>query len=317
MNQNVDIGINWPYFFQLFPKIWLIKADRSNLFNETANNLDDEDELLDAEELSHKKKLNQNLKPNNENSSPLSHAMAGSLSQESLNQDETRDLQQSDIIKKFTESEKLKNQLEDKKRNLKSSNSKYSNSDIITEFVSIKSIKSNNSNKVMYPISAEKFAKFESMLFDLVGFSTSSFKVENEPDKHASNLNKIDIINSKFIPNMEVFSNKLEINPANHAQLKKFANRNGVNSSHSDMDNASIEEERVQNLYFKAKLVTIILNESIRPRRACRVLLTKRNTNSLDSIINEIENIFKVDSIKKIFNLSGLQVIKIKTFFFF
>ncbi|RNA27257.1 serine threonine- kinase DCLK2 isoform X3, partial [Brachionus plicatilis] len=282
-------------------------ADRPNLLNETAN-LDEEDELLDAEELSHKKKLVENIKHTHENSSPLSHALAGSLSQESLNQDESRDLQQKDILNKFSESEKNKTQTEDKKRNLKSSNSKYSNSDIITEFVNIKSIKSNKSNKVMYPISAEKFAQFESMLFDLVGFTTSSYKVEDEQATKAPRLDKIDITNSKFVPNMEVLSHKLEINSANHVQVKKVNARNGLDSANSDTDNASLDEERTQNLYFKAKLVTIMLNEPLRPRRACRVLLTKRNTNSLDSIINEIENIFKVDSIKKIFNLSGLMI---------
>lgn len=264
---------------------------------------------MDAEELSHKKKLVENIKhKNGSSSSPLSHAIAGSLSQESLNQNESKDLHQNDILKKLNESEKLKTQTEENKKNLKSSNSKYSNSDIIIEFFNIKSIKSNKSNKVMYPISAEKFSQFESMLFDSLGFTTSSYKPEDEMDKKMPNLNKIDILNSKFIPNMELLSNKLEINSANHVQIKRNTGRNDIRSPHSDMENASIEEERAKNIFLKAKLVTIILNEPIRPRRACRVLLTKRNTNSLDSIIYEIENIFKVDNIKKIFNLCGLQV---------
>lgn len=271
--------------------------------------MDDDDELLDAEELSHKKKLVENIKyKNDSSSSPLSHAMAGSLSQESINQNESRDLNQTDILKKFNESEKIKNQIDEKKLNLKSSNSKYSNSDIITEFFKIKSIKSNKGNKVMYPISAEKFSQFESMLFDSLGFTTNSYKPEQEQDKKMPNLNKNDILNSKFIPNMEILSNQLEINSANYVQVKRNTLQNGTGSSHNDMDNSSVEEERTKNLFLKAKLVTIMLNEPIRPRRACRILLTKRNTNSLDSIIYEIENIFKVDNIKKIFNLCGLQV---------
>ncbi|CAF0754761.1 unnamed protein product [Brachionus calyciflorus] len=273
------------------------------------NNQDDEEDLLDAEELSRKKKLVDNVK--HDNPSPLSNAMVGSLSQESLNQEDSNDFVENDILKKFnSESEKkTSQQLDDKKRQVKSSNSKYSNSDIITEFVNIRSIKSPLNNKVMYPISADKFAQFESKLFDLIGLTGGNFKMDDTQNKKGINLDKTEVLNANFIPNMEVLSNKLEINSVNQIQLKKMNNRTSFNASRSDTDNGSLaDDERTQNLYLKAKLVTLMLNESVRPRRACRVLLTKRNTSSLDNIINEIENIFKVDNIKKIFNLSGMQI---------
>lgn len=208
----------------------------------------------------------------------------------------------------------MDNNLVDRKRNeiLKSSSSRRQSVEIdfANDYLNIKTIKSNNSNKLLYPVSAEKFSQFESLLFDLVGFTNTPYKTSDLESKKTTEFLKDDYSNTQFIPNMESLTQKLEINPANRIQLKKNVPQKNSNSqSNKEKDFESIEcEQKLYDMNYKAKLVTVILNQSIRPRKAGRILLTKRNTANLDSILNEIGNFFKTESIRKLFNLSGVQV---------
>jgi hypothetical protein len=73
--------------------------------------------------------------------------------------------------------------------------------------------------------------------------------------------------------------------------------------------------EDFKKIELRPKLATIILNQTTRPRKALRLLLTKRNTVSLDAVLNELSYLFKLEApIRRIYSLTGDQVRQILQF---
>lgn len=68
--------------------------------------------------------------------------------------------------------------------------------------------------------------------------------------------------------------------------------------------------------FIKPKLVTIIRN-GIKPRKAVRILLNKKTAHSFDQVMNDITSAIKLDTgaVRKVFTLSGKQVICLSDFF--
>jgi hypothetical protein len=137
--------------------------------------------------------------------------------------------------------------------------------------------------KLIYPLSAMKFTQFQADLFDAIGIKDKKEDQSNEM-YHVKDLNQFinDKLSSALIENIN--------------NLKEVAFKQNLN-----------KQERNKN---SSKIITIILNQSIRPRRIGRLLLNKRNTTNLDAMLSEISNLFKMDytSIKKLYSLNGKEV---------
>jgi len=139
--------------------------------------------------------------------------------------------------------------------------------------------------KLIYPLSAMKFTQFQADLFDAVGIKDKKEEISNEMYQ-VKDLSQFlnDNLSSALIEN---------INNLSEVALKQDSNKQEGNKNTS-------------------KIITIILNQSIRPRRIGRLLLNKRNTANLDAMLSEISNLFKMDytSIKKLYSLNGKEVRK-------
>ena len=107
-----------------------------------------------------------------------------------------------------------------------------------------------------------------------------------------------------------VLENKMTKSAKSNATSTKSTLGINVNSEYRNMlDEYEKQSEKTKN---KAKLVTIVLNESnVRPRRSGKLLISRKQTTNFDSGLNEISNMFKVDYalIKRLFDLNGIQVI--------
>lgn len=181
------------------------------------------------------------------------------------------------------------------------------NENTSNNFVQIKSFQTSPNGSSKYVISAEKFAEFEANLFDLLGIQSTPFKVDTT-NQSAVNY---DTDRSKIVSDMSVFEKNLELNAFSGVQLKKIVKteaekaKNLVKSSLLSDDSATNT-----NIEFRSKVITVILNRPNRPRPAGRLLLTKKNSATIDSVLNEIGNMFKANAaqIRKLFNLRGTQV---------
>jgi hypothetical protein len=181
-------------------------------------------------------------------------------------------------------------------------------------------------NKQLYFIQSQAFSQFESKLFDLVGFSqASSFKLENIKQEEKFVLKKLQEFNSYENSNCVVTdTNVLNENLANNVfrklQLKAAETQPiKLKTSKSSTTTKTVEkfEEPEINRAKKlnSKIITIVYNQLSSEtggykRRACRLLLTKRNTFSMDTVLNEMSNLFKIESssFKRIFSMNGNQV---------
>lgn len=181
------------------------------------------------------------------------------------------------------------------------------------KFSQIKSFQTTTSQgRPKYVISADKFAKFESDLFDLLGIENTAFKPSPAPSStiESQQLN-CDTIRSKLVPDITHLESSLDLNPMGQIQLLKRT------SGTKEKEAATIIENEHE---MRSKVITVILNQqttsstttsSRPPRKSGRILLTKKNSTSLDSVLSEIGNIFKaVESlpIRRLFNLRGTQV---------
>ncbi len=181
-------------------------------------------------------------------------------------------------------------------------------------------------NKQLYFIQSQAFSQFETKLFDLVGFSqASSFKLENIKQEEKFVLRKLQEFNSYENSNCVVTdTNVLNENLANNVfrklQLKAAETQPiKLKTSKSSTTTKTVEkfEESEINRAKKlnSKIITIVFNQLSSEtggykRRACRLLLTKRNTFSMDTVLNEMSNLFKIESssFKRIFSMNGNQV---------
>ncbi|XP_054709772.1 LOW QUALITY PROTEIN: serine/threonine-protein kinase DCLK1-like [Uloborus diversus] len=68
--------------------------------------------------------------------------------------------------------------------------------------------------------------------------------------------------------------------------------------------------------FIRPKLITIIRN-GVKPRKAVRMLLNKKNAHSFDQVLNDITNAIKLDTgaVRKVFTLNGKQVMSLVDFF--
>lgn len=175
--------------------------------------------------------------------------------------------------------------------------------------------------QISYAISAENFVKFEESLFDVLGLTGTSFKLDSEPTVKRSsacgNRELETIFRSKLVSNMETIEKSLELNALSQLQLKQHESKRkqrvgttkkghlrNENQHHDDHDEENDDE-------FKSKIVTVILNQTARPRKAGRILLTRKNSTHLDNVLSELTGFFKNESvvqIRKLFNLKGVQV---------
>ena len=207
-------------------------------------------------------------------------------------------------------------------------------------YAKIKAVKLNNSKHYLHPVDAESFAKFEAGIYDLLGFTAADhFKLpdinSNSNNTSAANYAAAELnpihdaiklenlaskqksVKSQLIADMSIVHEHLEMNPFNQIQLKREiidTTRFRQAERRNTLMESSIEANVKVSL--RPRLATIILNQSVRPRKSMRILLTKKNAANLDTVLNELMYLFKLDTpIKRIYNLNGDQVNQIKWIF--
>lgn len=169
------------------------------------------------------------------------------------------------------------------------------------KFTQIKSFRTASTGQTKFIVSAEKFAKYEKDLFDLLGIQNTPFKLDSASTSQADSKNLHS--RSNLVQDMTRFEADFELNALNQVQQCCRNSRREL-SKLKNSDSLSDENK------FRSKVISVVLNQPTRPRRAGRILLTKKNSASLDSVLSEIGNMFKAHSvqIRKLFNLRGVQV---------
>ena len=261
--------------------------DDKNDSNDGASITDEEDNSSELEFQDQKSNELKNSRIDMKTQSVLSQMT--SLSEETFNQD-TQIIPNIDLsrLKKITN-----------KKSLNSINNYY-----------IKTFK-NQKSKNLYPIRTENFIMAEKLLFDLVGFSAPQFK-EDEMANQTVDAKKINSLvngdcDSMMIGDMNALSGRFEINEYN--QLFSYESSLIFNDEKSSKE-FSTNETNAKSYKKNTKLITIVLNQSVRPRKAGRFILNRKSIFHMDSILSEISVLFKMDStyVKKLFNLNGVQV---------
>ena len=172
-------------------------------------------------------------------------------------------------------------------------------------------------NREYYPVSAQKFSDFESMLFDIMGVANVPLKLDETTNSELSTLQELEDSkttgSSFFISNMMQINKEINRNVLFHNRLNKLSI---IADQDADTDgNLESAIVRPRKDPHRTKIITVILhnNKGVKPRKAGRILINKRNTTSLDLIISEISNLFKIDvlNIKKLYSLTGIPVRKI------
>lgn len=188
-----------------------------------------------------------------------------------------------------------------------------SSENIANKFSQIKSFRTSRNGASKYAISAEKFSQFEADLFDLLGIQNAPFKVDDAQEANQPLVVNCDTVRSKIVADMAKFERGLELNAFNRVQMKKPIKKEVVKPKYSTMLMGSEDSGAAttsENVEFRSKVITVVLNRPNRPRPAGRLLLTKKNSINLDSVLSEIGNMFKAHAaqIRKLFNLKGTQV---------
>ncbi|XP_014215751.1 serine/threonine-protein kinase GD17699-like [Copidosoma floridanum] len=78
----------------------------------------------------------------------------------------------------------------------------------------------------------------------------------------------------------------------------------------------NVRQANTVSLCIKAKIITLI-RSGIKPRKIVRLLLNRRNSTSVEHILESITEVIKLDSgtVKKVYSLSGQQIISLEQFF--
>ena len=167
----------------------------------------------------------------------------------------------------------------------------------------VKELINKKNGKKVVPIQAEAFFNFERMLFDLVGLKKEQ-SIDNNTEVPQTNIPQEQMLRDQDIKKINEFLK----NPSDVAFINDMYLLNEVcdiNLAESEIINKSDERKDKQ-----AKLITVILNHAIRPRKALRMVINRKNQINLDNLMNDLSLNFKMDYsfIKKLFNLGGKEV---------
>lgn len=179
-------------------------------------------------------------------------------------------------------------------------------------------------NETFYPMSALKFSQFEGMLFDLLGLpNTAAFKPgpclsDKVPD--VKKLEQLPENSNIFLSDINTISNMIQTNVFNQNQLKDLKNgqRTPKNSGKTadrtspkeDSSNINGKPQTNQKCSIKTNVLTVIHSSKARPRMAHKLLISKKNTETLDMFMNEICQLFKLEyaNVRRLFTLSGVEI---------
>jgi hypothetical protein len=269
-----------------------------------------------------KKSSNQSLKSSHNlaDSSPSQNSLANDENNDDDDDDESETLSQ-----KRTEPHNLLNGfLVNDTRRKKTTMPKLSLvGDNGRKFRQINALKTAHT-QISYAISAQNFVIYEEALFDVLGLTGTSFKLDSSeppPVKQSSACGNNELettFRSKLVSNMETIEKSLELNALSQLQLKQHESKRKqrvgtTKKGHLRNENEHHDHDEENDDEFKSKIVTVILNQTARPRKAGRILLTRKNSTHLDNVLSELTGFFKNESvvqIRKLFNLKGVQVMR-------
>ena len=295
------------------------KKEKSRLtFENTDNDLESENEYTDNEEINENDEQQQNGERNQSRAT-----QNVSLSNDSLA------LAESPVRNSSTKSARSKQSL----RNDLTDSTFTGSSCPANEANSLRSFKTQE-KETFYAISALKFSLFEGMLFDLIGIpNTNVFKpMECLKDTKIPDTKKIENFSNTsnvFISDMNILNERLETNVFHQSQLKtvepiiKKSSKSSSKSAHSIRSNKEDEPTNIQPASSKpsskTKAITVIHHSKTgeRPRKALRMLISKKNMINIDLVLNEMCNLLRLEyaHVRRIFSLSGNKVIFRKIFF--
>ncbi len=193
------------------------------------------------------------------------------------------------------------------------------------QLTNLKGFLSSNQTE-LYSIQTQVFSQFETLLFDLIGFSSTSAFKPTIPKQEDSNdavtvLTKLNAINHEnstcLVSDMNILNESLQTNVFRQIKLKASEPKLDKTRALRNLSAKTNEKKHLEievHKKFTNKLVTVVLNqfnlEAGCKRRACRLLLTKKNTSSFDAVLNEMSNLFKIETsnIRRIYSLEANQV---------
>ena len=192
------------------------------------------------------------------------------------------------------------------------------------QLTNLKGFLSSNETQ-LYSIQTQVFSQFETLLFDLIGLpATSAFK-PSPPKQEESNdavvLAKLNTINHEnstcLVSDLNILNDSFQTNVFRQVKLKASEPKLEKTRAHRNLSAKTNEKKHLEievHKKFKNKLITVVLNqynlEVGCKRRACRLLLTKKNTSNFDVVLNEMSNLFKLETsnIRRLYSLEGNQV---------
>ena len=201
--------------------------------------------------------------------------------------------------------------------------SKYTVNGASTEIMCMKELVNKKTGKRCIPMQADAFLHLERLLFDLVGFKHAPINTASvvnpipvvAPTSTINNANSATagVTYEQLLRDLEV--KKLNEFLNNEAETVFLSDMYLVNEMYDMSETGVLTKKNDSKKENNSKLITIVMNHALRPRKALRMIIHRKSQINLDSMLNEISVNFKMDYsfVKKLFNLHGKEVnVKIK-----
>ena len=175
----------------------------------------------------------------------------------------------------------------------------------------------NSKNELVYPVSLKALNQFENDLLTILDMKKETNEEANEVDfefevKKLNRLKDFDQlpVSSAYIADTKALYFEMDFSNPYEPRLYEKKKAHKTNQRPDEKTAEGSKSESKQNDLRKAKVITVVLNGPSRPRKAARLLLNKRNTASLDLVLQDTCNALKVEYalIKRLYNLKGKEV---------
>jgi doublecortin-like kinase 1/2 len=171
-------------------------------------------------------------------------------------------------------------------------------------------------NGVVVAVTPERYRSFDSLISDLTRALISNVTLPNGVRViYTMDGKKVQDISDLEDGKCYVVSGQGEVFKKvdySSSAVKRGSSMSGLPSS------PAINTKQIisNNLSIKAKIITLIRN-GIKPRKIVRLLLNKRNSPSIDHVLEAITEVIKLDSgaARKVYSLSGHQITQLEQFF--
>ena len=175
-------------------------------------------------------------------------------------------------------------------------------------------------NGVVVAVSNERYKSFDSLITDLTRALISNVTLPNGvriiytmDGKKVLDINDLEDGKSYVVSGQGEAFKKVDYSSRySSSSVKRGGSLTGLPSSPA----TNARQVNSIPLYVKAKIITLIRNGP-KPRRIARLLLNKRNSPSVEHVLEAITEVIKLDSgaVRKVYSLSGQQITLLEQFF--